>query len=175
MHPRGTIITLDSRVNWNHWGEQFGIPDGFGGFIDERAEVALLSRNIMITGQDEPAPNQLEGGHFIVVQTAVPQFIEGVEFWQMGQQGNLGRYNIHFHVCGDTQGKSVVRKNSMHDSKQVRARATPWRCSSAASTEGKGKGSSRAPASARGHSRQGMACWLCGLCSAALWCTRRTT
>ena len=46
------------------------------------------------------------------------QIIEGVEFAYMGQQGNLGRYNIHFHVCG-SQPRSVVRKNVMHDSKQV--------------------------------------------------------
>ncbi|GJP61604.1 hypothetical protein CLOP_g18747 [Closterium sp. NIES-67] len=88
------------------------------GFIDERAEVALLNRTIAITGTDEPAPYHREGGHFMVFMSRTPQFIEGVEFAQMGQQGKLGRYNIHFHVCGDDQGRSVVRKNVMHDSKQ---------------------------------------------------------
>jgi len=31
-------------------GTPRAIPDGFGGFVDERAEVALLSRNIVLTG-----------------------------------------------------------------------------------------------------------------------------
>ena len=102
-----------------HYGNPYGIPDGFGGFVDERAEVALLNRTIVIRGLDEPAPYQYEGGHFIVFMTSTAQTIEGVELAQMGQQGNLGRYNIHFHVCNN-QEKSLVRKNVMHDSKQVR-------------------------------------------------------
>ncbi len=56
------IITLDSKVVYNHYGTKNGISDGFGGYIDERAEVMLLSRNIVIKGTDEPAPYDLEGG-----------------------------------------------------------------------------------------------------------------
>lgn len=117
-HPKGTALTLDKALQWSHWGNARGIPDGFGGFVDERAEVALLSRNIVITGVDEPAPYQYEGGHFMVFMTRQPQTIEGVEFFKMGQQGKLGRYSIHLHVCGDTRGQMVVRKNAIHSSKQ---------------------------------------------------------
>jgi len=53
--------------------------------------VALLRRNIVITGTDEPAPHALEGGHFMVFFTQTPQNIEGVQFLLMGQQGQLGR------------------------------------------------------------------------------------
>jgi len=67
------------------------VPDGFGGYIDETAEVALLTRNIVITGSDEAAPYNLEGGHFIVFFTQTPQYIEGVQYLLMGQQGVLGR------------------------------------------------------------------------------------
>ena len=60
------------------------------------------------------------GGHFMVYMTATPQFIEGVQFKLLGSQGLIGHYPIHFHVCGDAEHKSVVRKNAIVDSKQVR-------------------------------------------------------
>ncbi len=47
-----------------------------------------------------------------------PQYIEGVEFFKMGQQGTLGRYPIHFHILGIVP-QTVCRKNSVHQSKQV--------------------------------------------------------
>ncbi|CAI5492091.1 unnamed protein product, partial [Closterium sp. Naga37s-1] len=116
----GSKIFLEKPLRLMHFGDPKGVPDGYGGFVDQRAEVALLNRSIAITGTDEPAPYHREGGHFMIFMSNTPQFIEGVEFAQMGQQGKLGRYNIHFHVCGDDAGRSVVRKNVMHDSKQVR-------------------------------------------------------
>ncbi|CAI5529275.1 unnamed protein product, partial [Closterium sp. Naga37s-1] len=114
----GSKIFLEKPLRLMHFGDPKGVPDGYGGFVDQRAEVALLNRTIAITGTDEPAPYHREGGHFMIFMSSTPQFIEGVEFAQMGQQGKLGRYNIHFHVCGDDGGRSVVRKNVMHDSKQ---------------------------------------------------------
>ena len=51
--------------------------------------------------------------------TSTPQHIEGVQFQLMGQQGNIGKYPLHFHICGDTKGRSVVRRNSIVWSKQV--------------------------------------------------------
>lgn len=117
-HPKGSIITLDGSLRWMHYGDPRGVPDGFGGYVDERAEVALLSRRIVITGEDEPPPHQYEGGHFMIFMTQGPQAVEGVEFYLMGQQGKLGRYSLHLHACGDTGGQFVVRKNAIHSSKQ---------------------------------------------------------
>ncbi|CAI7826470.1 unnamed protein product [Closterium sp. NIES-53] len=109
-------VALSAPLSYSHFGEV--VPDGFGGTIDERGEVVLLNRTVVIRGEDEAAPHNWEGGHFMVFFTQTAQMIEGVEFAQMGQQGQLGRYNIHFHLCGNQAGKSVVRKNVMHDSKQ---------------------------------------------------------
>lgn len=89
--PGTCEILLARPLTYNHFGDPRGVPDGFGGFIDETAEVALLTRNIVITGTDEPEPYNLEGGHFIVFMTNTPQYIEGVEFLLMGQQGLIGR------------------------------------------------------------------------------------
>ena len=55
----------------------------------------------------------------MVYMTATPQFIEGVQFKLLGSQGLIGHYPIHFHVCGDAEHKSVVRKNAIVYSKQV--------------------------------------------------------
>lgn len=73
-------------------------------------EVALLSRRIIFEADDDEN-DHLIGGHLIVLMTPdVVQHIEGVEIRNFGQQGNLGRYPIHFHLCNNSFG-SVVKNN----------------------------------------------------------------
>ncbi len=86
------------------------------------AEVAWLSRTIIFDADgDGPSGNihdNLHGGHFMIFFTPnVAQYIEGVEIRNFGQQGNLGKYPIHFHMSGSVDG-SIVRKNVIRDSKQ---------------------------------------------------------
>lgn len=79
-------------------------------------EVALLSKNIVFQGGADI--NAQHGGHFMIMHTpTVVQTIEGVDFQKFGQQGNLGRYPIHFHFCNDVPG-SVVSKNTIRQSNQ---------------------------------------------------------
>jgi len=81
-------------------------------------EVALLSRMIQFIGDDDNDQGGLHGGHFWVKHTpSVVQMIEGVEIINFGQQGNLGRYPLHFHMCKDVSG-SVVSRNTVRDSNQ---------------------------------------------------------
>ena len=41
--------------------------------------------------------------------------IEGAELYNVGQQTDLGRYPIHFHMCLDTShSKPYIRDNSIH-------------------------------------------------------------
>lgn len=54
----------------------------------------------------------------MIFMTPTPQFVEGVQFLRMGQQGNLGRYPLHFHINGNTP-KSLCRKNTIQESNQV--------------------------------------------------------
>ena len=90
---------------------------------DERfaVEVALLSKNIVWRGEaDIPGDqdSELEGGHFWILHTPrVQQVIEGVELVNFGQQGNLGRYPIHFHLCGNVES-SRISKNTIRQSNQ---------------------------------------------------------
>ncbi|GJP81332.1 hypothetical protein CLOP_g11497 [Closterium sp. NIES-67] len=119
VSPTTSRITLTSPLSHTHEGTS--VPDGFGGTIDIRAEVAMLDRRIVIQGTDEPAPHQYDGGHFMVYMTPTPQTIEGVQFRGLGHQGTLGRYPLHFHVCGlpaDASQPHVVRKNAIVHTKQ---------------------------------------------------------
>ncbi|GJP51855.1 hypothetical protein CLOM_g10985 [Closterium sp. NIES-68] len=117
-HPQGYLINLTTPLKFTHDGNPNAIPDGFGGAVDVRGEVGLLHRNIVIYGLHEPGKYELEGGHFMVFMTQTPQYIEGVQFAYMGQQGVLGRYPLHFHVCGQANQSHVVRKNAIVYSKQ---------------------------------------------------------
>jgi hypothetical protein len=81
--------------------------------LDFATEVALLSRNVVFEGKEGTA-----GAHFMIFQTPnVQQLIQGIEFRNVGQQGSLGKYPIHFHLCGDVSG-SVVAKNTIRESNQ---------------------------------------------------------
>ena len=81
---------------------------------DFAVEVALLSRNIVFDSEVEDRI----GGHFWIFKTpGVQQTIEGIEIRNFGQQGNLGRYPIHFHYCGDVSG-AVVARNTIRGSQQ---------------------------------------------------------
>lgn len=61
-----SIISLRQPLKYKHYGTIHGLSDGFGGFVDERAEVLLLSRRIVITSTDEPAPYNLEGFSYLL-------------------------------------------------------------------------------------------------------------
>ncbi|CAI5484159.1 unnamed protein product, partial [Closterium sp. Yama58-4] len=110
--------TVDVRAEHSHDGERHAVRDGFGGTVDVRAEVALLTRNIVIQGVHEQAPYQYDGGHFMVYMTRTPQTIHGVQFKGLGNQGSLGKYPLHFHVCGNAKRRFLVRKNVILESKQ---------------------------------------------------------
>lgn len=79
---------------------------------DHAVEVALLTRRIVFEADSSPV-DALAGGHLMILHTPdVAQRLEGVEIRNFGQQGTLGRYPIHFHVCENGVG-SVVKKNVM--------------------------------------------------------------
>lgn len=87
------------------------------GIVDERAEVGLLSHNIVIQG--DPATSNdttRRGGHLMILSDAsTPSLarMEWVEFRDMGWHGALGRYPVHFHLAGDMTG-SYLENSSIH-------------------------------------------------------------
>lgn len=93
---------------------QHGGTDGFEYTDSEYAvEVASLSRAVTFTSTVE---NDI-GGHLIIFHTSTKQHISGVRIENFGQSGILGRYPIHFHMCGSSSS-SVVTKNVIADSNQ---------------------------------------------------------
>ena len=61
---QGRTLTLTAPLKYSHWGTVQSVG---GATVDQRAEVGLLSRNIVIEGDPATAPNGL-GGHIMVMQ-----------------------------------------------------------------------------------------------------------
>ena len=93
-----TEITLDSPLRYRH--EAAG---------DATGEVALLSRNVVITSK---YPGRAMQGHTIYLQGATGG-IGYTEFRDLGNFACLGRYPVHFHMMGDTSRGMRVRGASI--------------------------------------------------------------
>ncbi|KAF2071779.1 hypothetical protein CYY_006907 [Polysphondylium violaceum] len=119
-------IKVLNPLKYLHWGS---ITKG----VDERGEVGILTRNIVIQGKlGQNCINQEIvcrflpfdnfGGHIMILKGFTNAHIEGIELYHMGQSHILSRYPLHFHITGrvDKQGgyekpayikKSVVNKS----------------------------------------------------------------
>lgn len=86
---------------------------------DFAVEVARLSRQVIFEAEADDLTREYKlGGHFIVYYTPeLNQMLQGVKLVNFGQQGELGRYPIHFHLSGSVAG-SEVSKNVIYNSNQ---------------------------------------------------------
>ncbi|KAL2088985.1 hypothetical protein ACEWY4_015884 [Coilia grayii] len=105
-----------------HMGEEV---DG----VDMRAEVGLLTRNVLVRGEMQPGCYGNEackffdfdtfGAHLKVEKGFGAVHFEGVEMKHMGQQ-SMGHYPVHFHMNGDVDEEggynppTYVRDLSIH-------------------------------------------------------------
>jgi len=80
--------------------------------VDERGEVGLLTRNIKVQASPD-AEQSFFGGHIMAMVTS-KLFIEGVELNRMGQNLELARYPIHWHLVGDAKGQ-YIKNAAIHD------------------------------------------------------------
>ncbi len=102
----GNTITLDKKLDYMHFGKiTFD--------VDERGEVGLLTRNIKVQASPD-AEQSLFGGHIMAMVTS-KMFVDGVELNRMGQNLELARYPIHWHLVGDAKGQ-YVKNSAIHDS-----------------------------------------------------------
>lgn len=108
MNEERNILSLDEPLRYSHFG---GSPNP----IDERAEVALLTRNILIRGDD--APDHF-GGHVMVLSGFNKVNISATEFYRLGQEGIMARYPLHFHHSGDVKDKLFITDTSLHQNFQ---------------------------------------------------------
>jgi hypothetical protein len=86
-------VTLDRPLRHEHLGTG-----------DYRGEVANLSRNVVIESAD---PDGVRG-HTMYHRHSAGS-ISYAEFRHLGKKGVLGRYALHYHLCGDSmRGASVI-------------------------------------------------------------------
>ena len=97
----GLTVTLQTPCVYDHVSSMLPYTNeetGKSWNLDMRTEVALLSRNIVIQG-DENSVSQRFGCHTVALHGGHYR-IENAEVRHCGQAGNLGRYSTHFHVNG---------------------------------------------------------------------------
>jgi len=101
----GSTISFTPALTYMHYGE-------ITYEVDERAEVGLLTRNILIQG----APGtQYFGGHLMIMRGFKAVHAEGIQLYNMGQD-QIARYPFHFHLCNDVPEGTYVRYNSVYQS-----------------------------------------------------------
>ncbi len=101
----GDALTLDKPLAHMHFGQiTFG--------VDERGEVGMLTRNILIQASPD-ADKTYFGGH-IMAMAGSRMYVSGVELNRMGQNMHLARYPIHWHLVGDAPGQ-YIQNSSIHD------------------------------------------------------------
>ncbi|KAI9034510.1 G8 domain-containing protein [Hyaloraphidium curvatum] len=119
LGPNVGALRLTEPLNFTHYGGP-----------EYQAEVALLSRDVLIQGNEAtseptdttplactdsygssyPCEDKFPtgfGGHVLVTGTAASANVSGVELYRMGQTNVLGRYPLHFHMMGSQQNKSI--------------------------------------------------------------------
>jgi hypothetical protein len=96
-----TRIEVEPSLESDHLGEG-----------DYRAEVANLSRNVIV----ESANPEGVRGHTMYHRGSAGS-ISYAEFRHLGKEGVLGRYSLHYHLCGDTMRGSSLIGVSIHHSK----------------------------------------------------------
>ncbi|XP_050800076.1 cell surface hyaluronidase [Gopherus flavomarginatus] len=100
-------VKIKENPQFLHMGD---VIDG----VDMRAEVGVLTRNILVKGETEKscyAGNQCQyfnydtfGGQIKILKNFTSVHLSHVELRQMGQQ-LIGSYPVHFHRCGDVDEK----------------------------------------------------------------------
>ena len=105
----GNTLTLDRPLGHPHRGKTQAIA---GRTVDERAEVALLSRNVVVEGEEATSTGGF-GGQIMVMDGGQAR-IEGAELTRMGQKNILRRYPLHFHMLGAGGENSYLRRTSIH-------------------------------------------------------------
>jgi len=101
----GKTITLDKKLDYMHFGKiTFD--------VDERGEVGMITRNILIQATADADQNMF-GGH-IMAMDGSQMYVDGIELNRMGQNLHLARYPIHWHLIGDAKGQ-YIKNSAVHD------------------------------------------------------------
>ena len=118
----GSRIYLDNKIKYQHWGElsEYRGSNNKKVIMDERAEVANLSRSILIRADEEDGEiSEGDGeadqiGAHIMAHHKSKLFVDSVELYKMGQAGIMARYPIHWHYVGDADDQYIVNSSIHH-------------------------------------------------------------
>jgi len=109
-----TVLTLDSPLNYKHYA---GVENYGAETLEMRAEVGLLTRNVVYRGDPETSKKNQYGAH-IMMHSSGDESLTGkiayIELNDVGQAFQLGRYPIHMHMIG-TVHNSYVLGNSIYN------------------------------------------------------------
>lgn len=120
----GTQVRLDRPLSFRHWGSLQTLRTQRGNVVmDQRAEVANLTRNIVIRGDesyglisDSDIPGGQWGAHVMVNRGGFAQ-VDSVEFTKVGQAGVMARYPFHWHFAQNVSGQ-FIKNSAIHASFQ---------------------------------------------------------
>jgi len=101
VDPTKKILTLDKPFKYKHYAatETYGDET-----IDMRAEVGLLSRNVVFRGDPETSGANEYGATIFLHSPgddSLTARLSYIECTDVGQAFKLGRYAIHFHMIGE--------------------------------------------------------------------------
>uniref|UniRef100_A0A803KL97 Dual-specificity protein phosphatase 22 n=1 Tax=Xenopus tropicalis TaxID=8364 RepID=A0A803KL97_XENTR len=125
VSPDMRTITLNASLNYTHIAESYSVANTSWNYT-LAADVALLTRNIKIIGQDYPGWYQESFGVRVLVSTfsmnnvqyTGSARIENVEFYHSGQLGYTDpsdpRFSLAFLYLGEVMNTSYVQGCSFH-------------------------------------------------------------
>lgn len=113
--PEKPVITFEEALDFDHFAEVQKFGDEY---LDTRAEVGLLTRNIKYRGDPADSAETQYGGIFFIHSegddSVVARF-SYIELNEVGQAFKVGRYAIHFHMIGAVH-KSYAKGLATHTS-----------------------------------------------------------
>ena len=111
-------FTLDQKLTYKHFAQTQYFGDNNEDFIDMRAEVGLLTRNVVFRGDPKTSIATEYGATIFLHSEGDDSLIARlgyIECYNMGQAFKLGRYAIHFHMIGAVH-KSYIQGLGLHQS-----------------------------------------------------------
>mmetsp|Transcript_23041 Transcript_23041/g.72955 ORF Transcript_23041/g.72955 Transcript_23041/m.72955 type:complete len:439 (-) Transcript_23041:55-1371(-) len=109
VHVAGGVVRVRGKMTYRHSGCDTSTRRRWRPCV-QAAEVASLSRNVVIRGQSGCASSKT-CGHFMIAHTNTG-YVCGAQFTNLGQTAKEGRYPLHIHLPGDSPNL-VVRDNAV--------------------------------------------------------------
>jgi hypothetical protein len=117
-NPDKPILTLHEPLEFRHYAEDYEVgTQEPREFISMRAEVGVLSRNVVYRGAEDSL--ETEYGATIFMHSPGDDSLtfraSDVEFRNVGQAFKLGRYALHMHMIGAVHN-SYIKNNAVNQS-----------------------------------------------------------